>query len=75
MDNKKLNDGELEEVNGGQAVLPLLSKEVDEQMLSLGGYLRARCPSCGFELHLPMSQKGKQVECQECHTTFTAPNY
>lgn len=30
MDNKKLNEKELEQVNGGQAVLPLLSSEAPE---------------------------------------------
>ena len=40
MDNKKLNEQELEQVNGGQAVLPLLSSEApeaDEATLGYGG--------------------------------------
>lgn len=73
MENKKLNDKELENVNGGQAVLPLLSnsdKEEDAQMVN-AGYIRAECPSCRFKFPLPLSQQGKQVACQECGNVFT----
>lgn len=71
MENKNLNEKELEQVNGG-AVLPLLSgtKETDEQILSIG-YLHANCPSCGFKFPVPQSQQGRQTTCQECGNVFT----
>ena len=75
MDNKKLNDSELEQVSGGQDVMPVIfasTKEVDEQMMKVG-YIKAVCPnpSCQFEMHLPPLQAGKQVTCQECGNVFT----
>lgn len=75
MDNKKLTEQELEQVSGGQAVLPLFSsldgKEEDFQVLS-AGYFHAVCPACGLRFPLPLSQKGKQVTCQECGHVFNA---
>ena len=71
MDNKKLNEQELEQISGG--VIPVLlmqDKEVDEQMLTLGG-ITAHCTHCGFEFPVPSSRQGRQVECQSCHEMFT----
>ncbi len=72
MENKNLNEKELEHISGGQAVLPLLSgtKQTDEQILGVG-YFHATCPSCGFRFPVPQSQQGRQTTCQECGTVFT----
>jgi hypothetical protein len=31
------------------------------------------CPSCNFQLRLPPDLYGREVECPQCHTRFTAP--
>ena len=55
MDNKKLNEQELEQVNGGQAVLPLLSSEAPEadEATLVGASKILLCSGCGQVLHGP----------------------
>ncbi|HEY1376050.1 MAG TPA: hypothetical protein VGF55_04620, partial [Gemmataceae bacterium] len=31
------------------------------------------CPSCNFQLRLPPDLYGREVECPQCHTRFSAP--
>ena len=73
MDNKKLNDSELEQVNGGEAVMPVIfcgTKEEDFQVLTTG-FFHANC-SCGHRFPLPLIERGRQVTCPECGKVFTA---
>ena len=75
MDNKKLNEQELEQITGGQNIMPVIfsgTKQDDEQILN-AGYIKVICPnpSCKFEMHLPPIYVGKQVTCAECQTVFT----
>ena len=69
MENKKLNEQELENVSGGQAVLPLKSNVSDDRMI-VGSGITAHCKHCGFSFPVPSSRLGKQVECQSCHEMF-----
>ena len=60
MENKKLNDNELENVNGGQAVLPLLSTEelrpCEDNIVGVNRF--GICNSCGETVALPASGHG-----------------
>lgn len=60
MNEKKLNDIELENVAGGQAVLPLLSKEPEElpEEMLVGVNRFILCSSCGKTLAVPASGHG-----------------
>ena len=76
MENKEiLKDENLKQVNGGQAVLPLLSterpEEVPEQAVT-AEVIRRTCPnkSCGASHIFPKSQEGKPVTCSVCGTVF-----
>lgn len=69
MDNKKMKDEALEQVSGGQAVLPLLSQEETIEMVS-ANFTRAQCPFCKAKFPVPLSQKGKKINCQECGAEF-----
>ncbi len=74
MDNKKLNDSELEQVNGGEAVMPVIfcgTKQDDSQQLITAGFFHAKC-SCGHRFPLPLTKMGTQVTCPECGKVFTA---
>lgn len=67
MENKKLHENELENVNGGQAVLPLLSSEenvsVPENYVGAANRY-AHCRVCGNVLVLPPIGSGAvQCEC------------
>lgn len=68
MENKKLNEQELEEVNGGQAVLPLKGNEVPESdgttPVGVAGKIKI-CPNCGEIVTCP-SVHGGTVKCNNC---------
>lgn len=70
MENKKLNEQELEQVNGGQAVLPLKSSkapEVDEAMI-VGASKILLCSGCGQVLHGPEGDRGHGTVTCSCGT-------
>lgn len=60
MENKKLNDKILENVNGGQAVLPLLSSEEDgpgaDNIVRVNRF--KLCDSCGETVAVPATGHG-----------------
>lgn len=67
MENKKLNENELENVNGGQAVIPLLSSEENAEGVEklVGATKRyGHCLSCG-RIHAfpPIGSGVIQCEC------------
>ena len=75
MENKKvLKDENLEQVNGGQATLPLLSVENPDEVPQpvTAEVIRRTCPnkSCGASHIFPKSQEGKPVTCYVCGTVF-----
>lgn len=67
MNEKKLNDNELKDVNGGQAVLPLRSQEQGEDIApELVGVNRfGRCVGCGNAIAFPPTGHGT-ITCPDC---------
>ena len=70
MDNKKLNEQELEQVSGGQAVLPLLSSEAPEadEATLVGAGKIILCSGCGQMLNCPAGDKGHGTVTCSCGT-------
>lgn len=73
MESKKLNEQELEQVTGGQAVLPLLSSEEGEDTSVVAGFaVKTKCPYCS-EMHtVPDIQIGREMTCSACGQSFIA---
>ena len=71
MADKILNDNDLENVSGGEALASQSTKEYDEQILGVG-YItyNSLCPKCKTRL-AELVRPGGKITCRECGYEFS----